>query len=265
MLDIKLRLFLVTICILFLSASFTQDAQANHSWGTYHWGRTSNPFTLKLGDSVSSVWDIHLATTSADWSISSVLDTTIVPGAARPRNCRPTNGRIEVCNYRYGNNGWLGLAQIWVSGNHITQGITKVNDTYFNKPAYNTPLWRNFVLCQEVGHIFGLDHQDENFNNANLESCMDYTSSPGTNQHPNFHDYEQLEIIYAHLDSVTTVQSGKLNSQLGLSSVKELVDSNFENSSDWGREIRNNRFTALYERDLGRGYKLFTFTIWARE
>ena len=52
----------------------------------------------------------------------------------------------------------------------------------------------------EVGHAFGLDHQDENQTNANLGSCMDYTNSPGTNQHPNAHDYEQLELIYAHAD-----------------------------------------------------------------
>jgi hypothetical protein len=40
-------------------------------------------------------------------------------------------------------------------------------------------------MCQEVGHTFGLDHQDENFNNTNLGTCMDYTNDPSTNQHPN--------------------------------------------------------------------------------
>jgi hypothetical protein len=29
---------------------------------------------------------------------------------------------------------------------------------------------------------------------------MDYTNDPSTNQHPNAHDYEELDIIYAHLD-----------------------------------------------------------------
>src|SRR5688572_31754287 len=52
--------------------------------------------------------------------------------------CRPTAGRIEVCNAAYGNNGWLGIAQIWISGAHITQGTTKLNDTYFNTDTYNT-------------------------------------------------------------------------------------------------------------------------------
>ncbi len=33
-------------------------------------------------------------------------------------------------------------------------------------------------MCQEIGHDFGLDHQDENFNNPNLGTCMDYTNDP---------------------------------------------------------------------------------------
>src|SRR5262245_26631587 len=160
-------------------------ALATHSWGGYHWARTANPFTLKLGDNVSGVWDSVLATTSSDWSQSSVLDTLIVPGASNPRNCKPTKGMVQVCNAAYGNNGYLGVAQIWLSGGHITQGTVKLNDTYFNTSAYNSTAWRNLVSCQEVGHTFGLDHQDEIFDNANLNTCMDYTNSPESNQHPN--------------------------------------------------------------------------------
>src|SRR5512145_2379189 len=182
------------------------SVRAEHAWGNYHWARTSNPFTLKLGDNVSRVWDAYLTTTSSDWSPSAVLDTTIVTGSNPwPKNCKPVSGRVEVCNASYGNNGWLGIAQIWVNGDHITQGVTKLNDYYFNTAPYNTPAWRNQVMCQEVGHTFGLDHQDENFTNANLHTCMDYTNDSSTNQHPNQHDYEELETIYAHLDASTTV------------------------------------------------------------
>ena len=34
---------------------------------------------------------------------------------------------------------------------------------------------------------------------------MDYTNNPITNQHPNAHDYEELDLIYAHLDTNTTL------------------------------------------------------------
>ncbi|OHA27423.1 MAG: hypothetical protein A3C06_04685, partial [Candidatus Taylorbacteria bacterium RIFCSPHIGHO2_02_FULL_46_13] len=183
-------------------------AFAFHSWGPYHWARQSNPFTLKLGDNVSSAWDSVLRTASDDWTVSIVLDTTVVAGLSSRRSCKPTNGRVEVCNAKYGNNGWLGIAQIWVTGGeHITQGAVKLNDTYFNTAKYNTVAWRNLVTCQEVGHTFGLDHQDENFSNTNLNTCMDYTSNPVSNQHPNAHDFEELESMYAHGDSFTTVLS----------------------------------------------------------
>jgi len=40
------------------------NASANHSWIGYHRARTSNPFTLQLGDNVDSKWDTYLATSS---------------------------------------------------------------------------------------------------------------------------------------------------------------------------------------------------------
>lgn len=257
-------LILIIGSALFLT-SFTSKAHASHRWGEYHWARTSNPFALKLGDNLSTTWKSFLATTSSDWSQSSVLDTTVVTGGTAQRRCRPTSGRVEVCNYKYGNNGWLGLAQIWVSGSHITQGATKLNDTYFNTANYNTPAWRNLVMCQEIGHTLGLNHQDEDFNNAPLGTCMDYTSDPTPNQHPNQHDRDELAIIYAHLDSFTTIQSGTQKLPLGLSIAKGVLDSDFENRGEWGRELRNNGHIALYERDFGGGHKLLTFIIQVQE
>lgn len=236
---------------------------ANHSWGGYHWARTSNPFALNLADNVSSSWDPFLVTTSNDWSISSVLDTTIVTGIQSPRRCRPTAGRVEVCNYRYGSNGWLGLAQIWITGDHITQGVTKLNDTYFTTTKYNTPAWKNLVMCQEVGHTFGLHHQDEIHDNPNLGTCMDYTNDPdGTlfnqlsNEHPNLHDYEMLETIYAHLDTTSTV---------GQTSPQGAANGDFHSRAEWGKQIRDNGYVGFYEHDFGNGNKLETFVIWAHK
>ncbi|OGE74290.1 MAG: hypothetical protein A3I07_04530 [Candidatus Doudnabacteria bacterium RIFCSPLOWO2_02_FULL_42_9] len=232
-------------------------ASANHAWGGYHWARTSNPFTLKLGDNLSTSWDSYLNVASADWSQSTVLDTTVVPGSANPKNCKAVSGQVQVCNSRYGNNGWLGIASIWISGSHITAGTVKMNDTYFNTSRYNTPAWKQFVVCQEVGHTFGLDHQDENFDNPNMNTCMDYTSNPSTNQHPNAHDYEELELIYAHLDSTTTIGSSILNSR-----GQEFG----EEASDWGRSIRTSSDgkPSLFVKDLGNGNAVITHIIWAQ-
>ena len=116
----------VLVSALFFMA-IAGTVSANHSWGGYHWARTANPFTLKLGDNVSAAWDNYLRTASSDWSLSNVLDTTVTTGASNPKNCKPSTGRVEVCNSTYGNNGWLGIAQIWISGSHITQGMGKRN------------------------------------------------------------------------------------------------------------------------------------------
>ena len=186
-----------------VSLAVVGAALANHSWGSYHWSRASNPLTLSVGDNVNSGWDAYLSGATSDWDQSSVLALTGVAGGTSGSTCAPTSGRIEVCNAAYGTTGWLGVAQIWVTQGHITQATTKVNDTYFNTAQYNTEAWRRLVMCQEVGHDFGLDHQDVNFNNGNLGTCMDYTNDPDgppSNEHPNQHDYDQLASIYLHLD-----------------------------------------------------------------
>lgn len=239
---------------------------ATHSWGGYHWARTSNPFTLKLGDNVTSAWDAYLSTTSIDWSLSSILDTTVIAGQTNPKSCRAVKGKVQVCNSKYGNNNWLGIAQVWVSGSHIVQGTVKVNDTYFNTPTYDTPAWRNLVMCQEVGHTLGLDHQDVIFDNANLGTCMDYTNDPSTNQHSNQHDYDQLAIIYAHLtDGINTITSLIDGGGKGRPAVAG-QDIDLNDPSAWGKAVKQDARgnNSLYERDLGNGEKLFTFVIWAK-
>jgi hypothetical protein len=261
------RIMSVFILVAVLAA-FPLSASANHSWGRYHWARTSNPFTLKAGDNVDQNWDTYLTGAISDWNSplgnnTKVLQVSKVTGSTTGAKCDPTLGRIEVCNAAYGTTGWLGVAQIWIyRPAHIAQGTAKMNDTYFNQAQYNTAAWRRLVMCQEIAHTFGLDHQDENFNNANLGTCMDYTNDPDgggaygpTNEHPNAHDFEQLAKIYSHLDSTNTAKS---------------LPPGFANADvhaveNWGDKVSDNGKTALFVRDFGQGNKIFTFVIWATE
>lgn len=250
-------LLVIAVVALLVMVFAANPAEATHSWGNYHWARSSNPVALSVGDSVSAAWDGYLDTTISDWNVSSVMALTKVPGLANPKNCKPTAGRIEVCNSKYGRNGWLGIAQIWASGDHITQAVSKMNDTYFTTAKYNTPAWRQLVMCQEIAHDFGLDHQDEAFTNPNLGSCMDYTNTPSgppSNEHPNVHDYEQLDLLYGHLEAAATASEERTGRNAAdLSDPKE-----------WGKEIRKDAAGrgSLYERDLGRGKKLITHVLW---
>jgi hypothetical protein len=265
---------MLTVGVLSLAfAAAPISAFAGHSWGSYHWARTANPFSLQLGDNVSIAWDAYLVEASMDWNTdwsgstlgpSSVLATRIVVGGTlgNVRKCRATNGRVEVCNTTYGNNGWLGVAQIWISGSHITQGIVKLNDTYFNTAKYNTAAWRRLVMCQEIGHTFGLDHQDENFSNVNLGTCMDYASNPEGNEHPNGHDSDQLDLIYSHLDGTNT----SAQTTAAAPARPAIADMDLAERAQWGRLVRsrNGGQTEVYEADFGGGHKVFTFVIWAQ-
>ena len=252
------RRALILVSALAVVAALPLTASASHSWGSYHWARTTASFTLKLGDNVTSTWDPYLATTSVDWSVSTVLDTTIVPGGSRSAKlCDAKTGLVQVCNAKYGSNGWLGIASIWATGGHITKASVKVNDTYFSTANYDTTPWRNLVMCQEVGHTFGLGHQDEAFDNPNLNTCMDYSNLPESNQHPNAHDYAQLATIYSHTDSTSTVASTPATSpSTGAGDVADAA---------WGRlmQVTNDGHGAWYERDLGSGDVVVTHVFWA--
>jgi len=250
------RLAVVPMIVLAIQA-FAPPAGASHSWTGYHWARSTSTFTLQLTNNLSSGWQPYLSTTSTEWSTSAVLDTTIVAGVAADRRCSPTTGAVRVCNATYGSTGWLGLASVSVSGSHIVKGSVKMNDSYFNTSTYNSAAWRNLVMCQEVGHTLGLDHQDENVDNPNLGTCMDYTRLPTSNQHPNQHDYDELTTIYSHVDDFTTLagrtpSTNRATADLGHRDRRDTVV----------RRTRTGR-PIVFEHDLGGGHKEFTFVVWA--
>lgn len=184
-----------------IALSIVPTAHASHSWSNYHWARASNPFALTIVDSVTGVWDSLLPPVSADWSASTMFNTTIQSGASGLLDrlaCNAIAGKIRVCNANYGPNLWFGLATVNVDGaGHISRATTKVNDFYFTGQFGNN-IARRHVLCQEVGHDFGLDHQH------GVPTCMEDNNTTLNNPtylSPNAHDYAQLVTIYTHLDA----------------------------------------------------------------
>ena len=170
-----------------------------------------------------------------------------------------------MCNGSYGNNGWLGLATIYVTGGvHITAGSAKMNDTYFKLSTYDNPNEREHVVCQEVAHTFGLDHQSTD--GSSLNTCMDYFSNTGANAtstlstRPNYHDFEELAIIYNHLDSTTTVAQTTSNS-----AGADADDNDDPNS--WGMLVSQSGDgrSSTYERYNRDGSKTVTHVYWTLE
>ena len=247
-------------------------ARADHAWANYHWERSGNPAAIELGDNVDSVWDSWLTEASSDWSGSSVLATPVGAGRAKG-NCRPTKGRVEVCNDRYGYNGWLGLAQIWVSDGHIVKAVAKMNDSYHDTYPYNQAGWRDMVMCQEVGHAFGLGHQDANSNNVNLGTCMDYTSDPDgppANRSPNAHDFDVLESLYQHLDADDGGSTKGCKGPAwkcagsGAKASPPAFHMELTGIGQWGQRISVSRDggQAVFVQDFGRGFRVYTHVTW---
>lgn len=193
------------------AALISTASYATHSWSSYHWARTTNPFDLIIINSTTSDWDGYVSQAVSDWSSSIVLNMVEDPNgntsSQTRRRCKAPGGKLRICNLAYGQNGWLGIAGISIdSAGHIVSGYTKLNDSYFVMDFYNNANWKQSVTCQELGHNVGLGHQDEDFNNASKFSCMDYQNPPY--EYPNDHDYEQLAAIYGHEDMYNSYDGG---------------------------------------------------------
>jgi len=235
-------------------AALPLGAGASHSWGTYHWGRTANPVTVRVVDSMTNDWDDKLAKARLDWDASDVLAVVHEAGDSSSKTrkrCAAVSGKVRACNAPYGNNGWLGLAQIWISGGHIVQGVAKMNDSYLATPRYSETN-RQHVMCQEIGHDWGLGHQDES--GADRDTCMDYSSALD-NPSPNAHDHAQLQTIYgAHLDAGNTAMAPSAR----------FLNADARAQENWGTKVHDSGRAAVFVRNFAGGLRIVTHVTWAR-
>jgi hypothetical protein len=248
--------------MLVLAVALPTTTLATHSWDDHHWDPSVTPVPLTLRDAVyPSAWVGYLDQAKADWDVSTKLNlsTTSQPGVD-VKKCSPVTGKVTVCSNTYGKRGWLGVARIWTDG-HIYQASVQLNDSYLLSGYYGTKEWRKTVICQEIGHVFGLTHQDEDFYNATKPTCMDYSLKPQLTMHPDAHDYEQLELIYDHVshepdggDEPTNPGNGR-----GKGRNRQGVD-----QSDWGRRVAvsNSGNTTIHELKIGGGKRIITFVTW---
>ena len=280
-----LRGALALMVILALPATVLAD----HSWGTYHWARTSYPFNLKVVNNMTGGWPTYYNSAITAWNSPTngkpaVLNLVSITGTSSKR-CSAVSGTVQVCNGKYGYNGWLGLATIWLANgtDHISQGTTKMNDSYFSSSYYNNANEKKHVVCQEVGHTFGLDHQDES--GADFNTCMDYFSNTGTNAtntdstKPNAGDYDELLCKYdpnyagqtltsgghtcigaGHLDSTTTLATSVASSPAG-------KGADTDDPNEWGTLVSQsaNGRSSTYERHEADGTVKVTHVYWTVE
>lgn len=102
---------------------------------------------------------------------------------------------ISVYDGNYGATGWGGLASIEsYSGCTILHGHAKVNYYY-----YYTSNGKRGVFCQEIGHLFGLDHSNDG-------GCMGggYWYDINTYYHVVSHNINDIANKYAGVPYLTT-------------------------------------------------------------
>ncbi len=94
---------------------------------------------------------------------------------------------------------YLGLARIWVdSDGHIQRGRVELNQAYLN--SLTAAEW-DHVLCQELGHILGLDHNEDGpAGGSPDDTCMNGSEYLGLYTGPNGHDAAELTAKYDHVD-----------------------------------------------------------------
>ena len=122
-----------------------------------------------------------------------------------------TPRRRAHCDFAYGFNGWLGIAGISIdSSGHIVTGYTKLNDSFISVQVNVQPARleaERGVPGARAQHR--LDHQDEDFDNVSLFSCMDSRT-----RHSSFPTVtitgssKQFTVIWIRLDSVSGGSAG---------------------------------------------------------
>jgi hypothetical protein len=253
---------------------------ADHTWSNYKWDVSGPPLALDLVENLNTTeWETALGVARDDWhswsvdnrGLTSVLDLTLLTGTNTA--CDPVSGDVQVCNGEYGNNGWLGIAQIWTTRGkrrYIIAGVAKLNDTYYNQEYYDNIPWRQLVMCQEVAHTFGLGHQDEAFDNTNLGSCMDYTNDPdgnlegqADNQHPNYHDYDILTQLYGEVSDSGGDGGGEKSCNPKSPKCNQSVV--LKSPSDWGQLVSGHGPKEVYERVVSNGLVVVTHVTWTIE
>lgn len=174
-----MRKLLAAISLAAVLALGAITAQADHSWNGYHWKSTSLSPTVQDNTS-SALYDVPVGVT--EWA---TLGASIQPVL--------TDGKGKVKVTEEFNPFWYGLARIFIDdAGHITKAEVKLNTVLLEPLGLAAA---DHVLCQELGHILGLDH-----NRVDANTCMNDTAAIGSATTPNAHDADQLRAIYNHTD-----------------------------------------------------------------
>ncbi len=147
-------------------AAANVDLALSHKWSSWHWDKRN----IRV-----AIWNCTADANAAkhDWDNGTDLSL--------PHRSSHTD--ISVWCGNFGDTGWSGLASIEKSSFdfwhcfwscRIEHGHARYNSFYGGSTGTGTNSDRRGILCQEIGHLFGLDHSNHGcmgktyFNNSNV-------------------------------------------------------------------------------------------------
>lgn len=135
------------------------------------WPNNGNGLMLEILNACNDDWQVPLAEALKNWDNGFPIDSLsfIVTPINYESECSFVEGKYKVCNGNYGDTGWLGVNTLLFSGATIMSSNAKLNDYYFANVGDDD---KQFTVCHELGHGFGLPHWDEDFTNQVSDPYM---------------------------------------------------------------------------------------------
>jgi hypothetical protein len=166
------------------------------------WRNDGKGLKLTLVNALDEQWNTYFYTALDDWDKGDPDSLNLQMTVGNPSSeCTSETGVIKVCNGDYGATSWRGINKVMLENGYIYASAAKMNEFYFKgEDAFQ----RQYTMCHEIGHGFGLPHTDENFYNADLGNCMDYTNNPKNNMQPSALNFKFLAELYGTFDGKYT-------------------------------------------------------------
>jgi hypothetical protein len=213
-------------------AELHQDDLYDNVNSTQIWANGGNGLSLKILNALDDEWQPLWESVISDWRESQALRLT-VERVTVDHSCARVQGVMKVCNANLGDTGYLGYNELETVGDVIVSSVAFMNEYYLYNADYER---KQYTLCHELGHGFGLSHTDVNPYNQDTGDCMDYTVSPENNLDPGQYNFERLASMYMqHKNddalSATNAGDGQYNAQYSTTADDAILFDMSENGS----------------------------------
>jgi hypothetical protein len=265
----------------FLGQILETDPFAGTNGTEYMWRSASGSggLELELLNALSDDWQSYFEQAVTDWESGTPDALTLTTSKITVESaCSPVDGVMKVCNGDYGDTGWRGINEYATTGvnSRIISSSAKMNEYYL--PASDN-VERQYTMCHEIGHGFGLPHTDENFYNPVLGDCLDYTElRKSANLKPGQVNYDKLAGLYgvvgerrlrSGVTSSVNDQDGNEKSPAWVHETLErklkYLESKLEHAHEEGWVLEHQSDLRQYHTvDLGEGYRAHANVLLAR-